>query len=236
MLTRRNTVKLGLSTLTSFSVFKLTHAQVGTPQLTDTELGNMLQLNVPSLPQAKEGEVEVVLSGQGDGSYVGVVIHNASNEVVGLDDVSGIARDASGSLYAVSENSILAPYELQPGEYGLGLVPFDKDITADIDITFEVKTETPGAGFMELVDIPVTEVSIDGDKVIGLVENTTNVEASSLVAVVGVFFAEDGTICGWFRTYLNDSVSPGGIGTFSSSGVDGVVSASYAISASGWAG
>ena len=68
---------------------------------------------------------------------------NATDEEVGLDDVSGIARDAGGSLHAVSDNSILAPYVLGPGDYGIGLVSFDKDVSIDDEITFEVKTEVP---------------------------------------------------------------------------------------------
>ena len=237
MLSRRTMVKAGITTLVSLASVNhvVSLAQEGTPDASVGEVSNLHHYNLPELPEATAGEIEVVLSGYGDGRSAGVVIHNATDSTVGLDEVSGIARGADGSLFAVSDNSILAPYVIEPGEYATGLVSFDKDLLPNVEITFEVKTETPGSGWIEILDLPVIEADVDGSNVIGIVENNTDQVASSLVAVVGVFF-DDGEVAGWFRTYLNDGVDPGGIGTFSTRSIDGYPTDSWAMAASGWAG
>lgn len=211
-------------------------SQSSTPEAGAGDFGNLLIQDLPELPTASTGEVEVVLSGHADTRAAGVLIHNASDDVVAIDEVSGIARGADGSLFAVSSDSNIAPTVLEPGEYGMATVRFDKDLVPDVTIDYTVKTEEPGSGWIDVIDLPVVEISIDDERVIGIVENTTDVVASSFVAVVGVFFDADAQVCGWFRTYLNDDIQPGGIGTFSSSRVDGVTSSSWAMAASGWAG
>lgn len=234
MLSRRTIVKAGFTTFASLASINYVAAlaQSGTPDANEIEFGNLLHQNLPELPVAAEGETEVVLVTYGTGTNAGILIHNATDQAVGVDDVTGIVRDSDGGLFAVVDRSILAPYELQPGEYGLGLVNFDKDISPTNEVELQVKTEVPGSSWSTNVDVPVSEVSVDTDSVVGVIENDTNSEVSSLTAVVGIFFDTNGDISGWFRTYLSDGINPGGIGTFSTSEIYGTISDSWAMAAS----
>lgn len=209
-------------------------AAIATPAPADG-LDAILDRDLPRLPLAREATIEVVMSATGDGAYAGIVVHNGSDETVGLANVTGTAHIAGEIQVSLSEASVLAPYVLAPGGYGIGLVRFDADLPADCRIEFEVRTDLPDNGFLPIVDLTVQCVTVSDATVSGTVVNTSPLVASPLVAVIGIFFADDGAICGWFRTYLSDYLDPDKQGAFQTSNTFGEVSGSYAIAASGWA-
>lgn len=235
MISRRRIVQSGFGMIAAANLASRTEAlaQESTPAAgSQDSFGTMLGVNVPELPVADEG-VQVVLADQVKSSVVGVVIHNRTNADVEVDGVTGIARDASGSLYAVVEGSIEAPKVLAPGHYGIGQVYFDKTVTKKNGFSFEVNTVEPGHYMNDAVDIMATEVSIDGEDAIGVVKNSTDTSTNSFFTVIGMFFDAEGEICGCTTTELNGDVDPGKIGTFSTDSIMGKTSDSFLFAASG---
>ena len=194
--------------------------------------------DLPDLPEASEGEIEVVLTGYDHGTRPALLIHNATDKTIGVKEVTGIATLDDGTQLETLGYATIAPDELPPGGYAMGVSRLEDSIPADAEAEFEFEfiTYEPGDGPMPNVEVPVIEIEIDSDSIIGRVENTKDVAASELAAVVGLFFGSEGDIVGWFYSYLAGDVDPGETGRFSRREFFGEITDSYAFAASGPAG
>lgn len=242
MLSRRTMVKAGITTFASLaSVNQIaTLAQSGTPDASVVEIENLLHHNLPELPEATAGEIEVVLTGYDDGTRPALLIHNATDKTIGVREVTGIATLDDGTQLETLGYATIAPDELPPGGYAMGVSRLEDSIPADAEAEFEFEfiTYEPDGGSMPNVEIPVIEIEVetDSDSIVGRVENTRDVAISELAAVVGLFFGPDGEIVGWFYSYLAGDVDPGETGRFTRREFYGEITDSYAFAASGPAG
>lgn len=212
----------------------------GTPSSGSGSMTDFFHQDLPDLPEASEGEIEVVLTGYNDGTRPALLIHNATDKTIGVTEVTGMATLDDGTQLETLGYATIAPDELPPGGYAMGVSRLEDSIPADAEAEFEFEfiTYEPGGGSMPIVEIPVIEieVEIDRDSIVGRVENTKDVVASELAAVVGLFFGPDGDIVGWFYSYLAGDVDPGETGQFLRREIFGEVTDSYAFAASGPAG
>lgn len=237
MFSRRSFVQLGTSTtaLIASAQHFATYAETDDPEADGQAHIDLFHQNLPELPEADEGEIEIVLVGHADSRYVGILIHNASDETVGLDNASGIARGTDGTEIETVLRASFAPYILNPGNYGLGIVMLEDSLDPEDDYEFELEltTEEPNSGFSVRIDIPVTELEVNGNSVSGSVENTSEHVASDLIGVRGLFFNEDGSITGWFTAYLSTDVEPGETGRYTNGHVIGEATDSWILAGSG---
>ena len=232
LISRRSLAQFGLVVAMSRGV--PTAATIATPGT--EEAGDLLfQQDLPPLPRSRVDAVEVVESAIGDGQYAAIVVHNGTDETVGFADVTGTARDGEGEEIARSEVSVLGPYVLAAGAYGIGLVRFNEELRFDRRIDFDVRTDLPDNGFLPIVDLTITDFTTTEGNIAGTVTNTSPLVASPLVAVIGIFFDDGNKVCGWFRTYLSDYLDLSEEMTFEATRVFGRVTDSFAIAASGWA-
>lgn len=211
--------------------------QAATPQDDEGQAGfsGLFSQNVDALPTADEGEAQVVLQSAPLGRYAGFLIHNNSDSSIGYKGMKGIARDSEGALVGVLDTDLGAPYEIAPGEYCLGYAGFDKELDASTDLELTPEFEAVGAGWIGYVDLTVSEISVSDDRVIGLVENLTSSNASSLSHVIGIFLDDQGEIVGVTRTYVDgSSVDAGRFATFSTRIDGGHMTDTCLFASSGW--
>lgn len=238
MLDRRNFVLGGLVTGVALLTPKanVAHTQEGTPEATGSDpyvFGNAFDL----LPRADD-EVAVVSSGQPIDMgliAVPVVIHNGTDEAVGINNVQAVVRDASGTMVAVGEIESAAPYRVEAGAYALAKVEFDSDVEIPSDATYEFTVETEESDDDTYLNINVTEAVVTGDKVLGLVANNEAMDVIEPIMALAMTFDDAGNLVGCGYEFLTASEVPvGGSAPFE---IDmyGDVTDLYLVAARGWA-
>ena len=171
-------------------------------------------IRVVSLPAGDPGVVAVLAATAtlDDSRSLPVIVRNNTANTIGQIEVTGIARDAAGTLVGSGSSQGFEPVLVEPGEIAWGYVYFG-DITGD-GITFELSTNGNEPGYFMPVEI--TELNAIGDQIIGALTNNSDSEVSGPIGVGGVCFAADGTLAGTFSAYAEqDDLAPGGIGSFS---------------------
>lgn len=176
--------------------------------------GNVGALTIPA---GESGKVSVVLMGSAldRSSSLPVIVRNNTSEVLGSIEVTGIARDSAGNLAGSGSSQGFKPALVNPGEIAFGYVFFG-DVVGD-QLVFELSAtgEAPNS-FFNSIPIQITELTVSGDQIIGLVTNTSDKSVSGPISVDGVCFSESGTLIGDVSGYAEqDELAPGAQGSFS---------------------
>jgi hypothetical protein len=188
------------------------------------------------IPQGSTDEVEIVTQGPVVDSSVPVVIRNNTDDVIGLREVLGVARDQSGSLIGTVEVSSEAPYKLEPGGIAIADVYWSVDsIPPDANLDLEIEYETWGEDAY-YQDLQIVEVTQTETGLIGIAENTSDHPVSGPFSVVGVCLDADGAIQGHYTGFADKyALEPGETTTFSATVYGTGPCDHYLVSAKGFA-
>lgn len=111
--------------------------------------------------------------------------------------MSGIAR-SNGELFATGSSQGFEPAFIEPGEIGFGYVFFDADrddeaLIAALEYEFTIETSAPDSSFGS-VGAAITELSQNGEELIGIATNETEGEIGGPASVGALCFNDDGTL------------------------------------------
>lgn len=150
------------------------------------------------IPQGSTDEVEIVAQGPIVDSTVPVVIRNNTDDVIGLQEVLGVARDRSGSLIGTVESSLSSPYKVEPSGIAIvsvywGVDPLPSDAELDLEVEYETWEEDAYYQDIQIMEATQTETGV-----IGIAENTSGRPAGGPFIVVGVCLNSNGAIQGYY--------------------------------------
>lgn len=171
------------------------------------------------LPQGTAGIVDVVAVGPPSDSSLPIALRNNTGEDVYVVDVLALARDTRGTLVASGESSFIAPVFLPRGRIAIGSIYFgSNDIPPGVTFAFEPEVRPVDSDPFWLQDVDVTEATLQGNEIVGLIQNPTDSELSGSFFVVGVCFDASGAITAEFSaSAAKDTLRPGESSPFSAS-------------------
>jgi hypothetical protein len=173
-----------------------------------------------AIPEGEAGKLSVVMVGRPSRGSVPVVIRNrTANPLAGME-VSGTARNASGTLVGSGSSQGFVPENVKSGEWAFGYVFFGiEPLPADAKFDLTATGKAPSSLFAS-VDLRVQEVnrasaSYGGTKLVGILSNPTNKEVKGPISVDVMCF--DGAMpIATVRGFTNaDSAAPNGTVPFS---------------------
>ncbi len=194
-----------------------TPAPTGVPAAPDASkyAASFGDISVVSLPAGDPGVVAVIASGAAlDRSHsIPIIIRNNTSDTIGQIEVTGIARDAAGTLAGSGSSQGFQPKRVEPGEIAWGYVFFG-DTTGD-GLTFELSASGDEASTY-FQPIEITELNANDNQIVGVITNTSDDELSGPISVGGICFAADGSLLGTFNAFSEqDKLAAGGTGSFS---------------------
>lgn len=234
MISRRTFSISGIASIIAFgsSNSRSTFAQTPAPAEGMEYQGVLLVQNLPTLPTAPAGECAVVLWASSNQDSVAIVYHNATDQVMAVNSVSGTATNQYGTeSVSVPEMSNHGPHILQPGEYGIGTPTFDSRLDEDDTVTVEIVSVPESEADPAVVSLPITSFEIveNGDStfVNTSVTNRTETTLAEGCGGLTIFLTPDGQILDWISSNSLREFEAGGEKT-SESGAQGLkVSDSY---------
>jgi hypothetical protein len=171
------------------------------------------------VPPGTPGEVSVAVtappSPASDNSTVPMIVRNNTTNVVSGIEVTGGARDAAGTLTASGSSQGFLPGTLEPGDWAIGFVFFDIDaLTGDETFDFSVSFDDgPAGALVGRIDLPITEATLQGDRVVGVVRNESTSPGTLAQVYVACFNA--GTLNEVYLGFVDGfEVPPGGSSPF----------------------
>lgn len=164
-----------------------------------------------ALPAGDPGVAAVVAVGAPVGSLVPLVVRNNTGADVFLRNVLGTARDAAGTLVASAQVSSFSPYLLRSGQVAVGFVNFGfSGLPVDATFEFAPDVQPVATGRSERQDVEIVEISVQGNRIVGLVRAREDLGVRGTISVVGVCFDADGSVRGYYNAYANkDALAPG---------------------------
>jgi hypothetical protein len=194
-----------------------------------------------TIPAGTANEVSIVLVGPVPSTFTGgvdIVIHNNTDDRLYDIDVTGFARDANGSLVAATGdfNQVLTPIVLQPSEWGVGHVGFDTDTELGPNLQYEwvIQTSTQPPEDLNVM-MAISEASHVDDRIVGIIQNPTNIDTEEFWGGVTVAcFSEGGTeLLGTVARNLNVQLPPYGSKPFTVQ-LDGLDCPTWAVGVDAW--
>ena len=245
MQSRRTLTKMGFASLITLVGSRATSIAAQTPETftmdeMEFEYQGMLAVsNLPELPTAPDGECAVILQRTGDDSSILAIFHNASEETVHINRVSGTATNEQGHTdTSVQGQSLHAPRTLDPGDYGIAVLEFPERRQTYTDELIELEVVPKSELDPAMVTMPVTEVHLvnprSGNSMNMQVQNRsqeTLEEDSS--GFVGTFFGPDGEPAYWFVSTFRTDTEPGEERWISHASTSMVLTDSFMIGFSG---
>lgn len=170
-------------------------------------------VGVDTLPAGEPGKLSVIaqaseLSSSGS---LPIVVRNMTDKPVARIQVTGTARDASGTLVGSGSDQGFTPFVVGPGEIAFGYVYFGFDGVPE-GTTFElsVSGSKPGDVFLGGVDLVVAEQNRTGDSIVVALRNDTDKEISGPISLDLMCFDEAGVPTGTgFGFTDQDTAAPG---------------------------
>lgn len=148
---------------------------------------------VDTLPGGVPAEVSIVAMGLGTDSGGGlpVVLRNRTDVAVTRIEVTGSAREPSGSVVEVGQGISFAPLVVEPGEVAVGVVFFSGvEVSADAEFDLEVTAVEATATDAMWIDLEVDDHGRTGDSVTVELRNPT---VSDVTGPQLLFVCFDGT-------------------------------------------
>lgn len=240
MINRRKLVTLVsgsilLSALPSKSMAQITRTPRNSEK--DPTVVSLLSTADHLIPEGTAGELEVVLTGGIEDSYVFttyVLFKNNTNKNQIVKEVHGIGRDVSGTIVGVSGYSEIVPHTVPPGGVGIARVYFDEeqDVNRDSSVEWELVVDNDDDNYTNL---EITEISPTSNGFIGVITNQTKTEITSTPSVLGVWLDDSGNIVGGFSGYAQkEHLAVGEVTGFDATGDLFTPTANYIIGAVGF--
>jgi hypothetical protein len=187
------------------------------------------------VPAGDAGTVSVVLTGPDDGSSVPMIVRNNTADTLYNLEVTGIARDAAGTLAATGSSQGFEPVAVGPGEWAMGYVYFEA-LTGGETYEWQTQFDTE-AGFIGQLDLTISEAELTSgefnQQVVGIATNENADPVSSGSVFVSCF--DGANLLGVTQGYTDgDEIAAGGFGPFTVDLYDVETCPAMAIAASGY--
>lgn len=179
-----------------------------------------------AVPDGEPNELAVVRVGSADGSdsSVPVLLRNGTDQALTGIEVTGTARDSSGSLTGSGSSQGTVPSVVASGEWAFGYVYFGTE-PLPAGTTFDLSAsgrEYEEGELFGSVDLAVTEVErttgeFGGEQFVGILSNPTDMQIEGPISVDAICFDDAEAVpTGTVRTFADgNSVAPGGTVSFS---------------------
>jgi len=167
-----------------------------------------------------------IIRSSGRYDYVVGFVKNVSNQTLEVDEITAVLRDAQGNLVqtatSYSHLDVLRPNEKTPFK-----ISFEED---DTIVQADVQASWDDVWRDWYFDLQITESTLSGDDVYGIVKNTGS-QTAQFVKVFGAFYDTNGNIIWTDYSYSNPyELTPGAQGTFELNGATyGGTIASYEL-------
>jgi hypothetical protein len=208
---RRKFIAGGIVTVTTVVMPSTTTAQATpTPNEANPFLfGNAFEV----IPEGEADTVQVVLIGEPNEDRLPFVIRNSTESAIGVDEVTGVARDSSGSLADVVDDSTIVPHVIEAGGIAIGFARFSSGGDRIVGADFELQVDF-GEPNRYLRNLSIVEAAVQNDGIIGLAENTSQ-DTVDWPRIGAVVFSDDGEIEDYcFASASRDEVQPGSTAPF----------------------
>lgn len=183
-------------------------------------------------PDGTPGQLAVVTHGEPDpaGSVPFVVRNNLARTAVALE-VSATVTDSSGRVVGSGRsNALVTPFHVEPGAVAIGSVYFGYgQLGRGLSYQFTVR-ETEDHGVV--VDLPVSEHGVVGDRVVGVATNNTADELKDLDAMATCFDASGRPTITTHESTHPDTLAVGERGSFQLATI-GLPCVTYLVGATG---
>lgn len=196
---------------------------------------------VPALAAGTPGKVAVIAVGSFEehvnSPLVPVMVRNQTSQTVAVDQVTGIARAADGSLLATGSDHGFQPRVVAPGEIAFGFVYFDDLLgvarPAGVTVEVSVVAGSPSAYFMAVTPTEVKENA--KGSVSGVFTNSHAKTMSGPISIDGICVDEEGQLVTEMKSFADqDEVPAGGTGTFTLPGRGALCPGAVLIAGSGY--
>lgn len=196
---------------------------------------------VPALAAGTPGKVAVIAVGSFEehvnSPLVPVMVRNQTSQTVAVDQVTGIARTADGSLLATGSDQGFQPRVVAPGEIAFGFVYFGDLLgvarPAGVTVEVSVVAGPPSAYFMAVTPTEVKENA--KGSVSGVFMNSHATTMSGPISIDGICVDEAGQLVTEMKSFADqDEVPAGGTGTFTLSGRGALCPGAVLIAGSGY--
>lgn len=247
MQSRRMFTKMGFTGLASLAAARSIPAAAQTPEaepeitMDNMELayqGKLAVSNLPDLPTAPAGECAIVMQAVDTHSSAIAIIHNGSDEIAYINDVTGTGVNPDGNLdESVPAESIHAPRTIQPGEYGIATITFPEFWQPYSDVVFELELVSEEELDPSVVTMPVTRLDLVNPRKYNSLNVYTQNRSQDTLAegsgFAGVFFTPDAEIAYWFTSMVNTEIGPGERHSLSHASTSMVLTDSFMVGFSG---
>jgi hypothetical protein len=166
-----------------------------------------------------------------------IVRNNTADTLYNLE-VTGVARDAAGTLAASGSSQGFEPVVVEPGEWAMGYVYFDIDVLTGNE-TFEWQTQfDTDPGFIGELELTVSEAELTagdyGQQVVGIATNN-NTEPVTGPNSVAVACFDGPNLLGVESGYTDgEDIPAGGFSPFTVDLYDNETCPAMAVAASGY--
>lgn len=163
---------------------------------------------VDALPDGVPAEVSIITMGRGtdSGGALPIVIRNRTDVAVTQLEVTGSAREPSGSVVDVGQGISFAPLVVGPGEVAVGVVFFSGvEVSADAEFDLEVTAVEATASDPLWIDLTVDGHDRTGDSLTVQLRNPTVSDLSS-TQVLLVCFDDASRPLWWQGAYATEDV------------------------------
>lgn len=142
------------------------------------------------IPAGTPGEVTIVMQSEPDSSGVSFIVRNDTDEPAFDVEISGVARDADGTLVSTGSATV-TPTEIPAGGWAMGEIRFGFDsLAGDEEIELAV-TGVESETFRSPVMLTVTEATLSAggytDELVGIAQNDAAAGVTYPIATVACF-------------------------------------------------
>jgi hypothetical protein len=141
---------------------------------------------------------------------VWLLIRNNTTETARGVSVAFTVRSSAGELLASGEARDIFPHRIEPGQIGFGQAFLSGvELPSEVGYEYQINTTSISEERDRTVDLMVTEHSLQGGRIVTIVENTDD-SPVRLVQVAGLCILDTGGI-GWYADTFTDvdTIQPG---------------------------
>lgn len=174
--------------------------------------GTVFGPGVEFLPAGTDGEVEVVLAGEYDGTRLPYVVRNNTGETVSEISVSSTVKSADGKLIAAGGSLDIKPRVVPAGGYAIGYLYFDGvDLASDVTFAYDVEYEEGvDTTFVLTLDLEFSDVAYLDGRLVGEAINSGDETASGPFSFSVVCLSSDGALLDYWDGFADkETADPG---------------------------